>query len=475
MENDMVNSGTWPSQSIDIDDLMLDPENPRLDLKKNASQKDIIYELYKNEEITDLAEDIILNGGLFPTENIIVMKQGNKFLTLEGNRRVCAIKSLLDSSIVPDEYKNEVQNILENIEDNTLLDKLKKLNAIISPDRDQAEPLITAKHSVYAVKKWGYVSKWKRDYNAYKQNGGIDKTAGILGENPKNIEESIRSYNLLKYLKNIFRPDNSEAKMLNDLHLPVIKFYYHLSMIKDKLKISFDSNYEVQIGIDRNEADYILSKLVYACFMVSGNGEISTRTSKTIVENYIDGWKKEYERNYIIVDPPTPIPGIPTSQGRIIQQSKRPRTKRKNGKYFENLTCGIADNRLNQVTQEISKIDPQKFPIASLILTRSLIELSLMHRIELKGRKREFKKQYPRDVNSLDDIVKYTITNAGSLFKEEDKVKNALGYIQGEGKDRKFLNDVVHNTSYAEPTASHLESIAADVKEVIQIILNDEE
>ena len=55
------------------------------------------------------------------------------------------------------------------------------------------------------------------------------------------------------------------------------------------------------------------------------------------------------------------------------------------------------------------------------------------------------------------------------------KVKNALGYIQGEGKDRKFLNDVVHNTSYAEPTASHLESIAADVKEVIQIILNDEE
>jgi hypothetical protein len=85
-------------QKIKITDLYLDVKNPR---HETNSQEDAIAWLCNNEKIDELASDIVENG-LNPLELIAILNiEKNIWHTLEGNRRVCAIKLLIEPELAP--------------------------------------------------------------------------------------------------------------------------------------------------------------------------------------------------------------------------------------------------------------------------------------------------------------------------------------------------------------------------------------
>lgn len=84
---------------VDVADLALDPNNPRLpeDLQ-GASQERLLEYLYKNATLDELARSFADNG-YFQHEPMIVTEEtvdGYQFIALEGNRRLAALKILLD-------------------------------------------------------------------------------------------------------------------------------------------------------------------------------------------------------------------------------------------------------------------------------------------------------------------------------------------------------------------------------------------
>ena len=99
---------------IDINSLMVNPENYRFDPVDNQSEAiDLMLE-EKGEEIVNLATHIFKNGlDLAKDSRVREVKKG-LFLILDGNRRATAIKCLGDLSIVKDGFlKNKFTKILK--------------------------------------------------------------------------------------------------------------------------------------------------------------------------------------------------------------------------------------------------------------------------------------------------------------------------------------------------------------------------
>lgn len=85
---------------VSIDRLLLDSENPRFaGLSKGASDKEILTRLQREMHLDELIDSLEKNG-YYNTEPLLVIpskKHPNKFIVIEGNRRLAAIRILIDT------------------------------------------------------------------------------------------------------------------------------------------------------------------------------------------------------------------------------------------------------------------------------------------------------------------------------------------------------------------------------------------
>lgn len=99
---------------IPVHRLHLNLSNPRHE--PVLSESEAIAALCDNELITELARDIAERGSLSPLENLGVMPQpGNPghYISLEGNRRTCALLILADPVRAPRELQPQIRKIAD--------------------------------------------------------------------------------------------------------------------------------------------------------------------------------------------------------------------------------------------------------------------------------------------------------------------------------------------------------------------------
>ncbi len=91
-----------PYQRFETSKLLLDPENPRLvefDLGPEPRQFDILKTLWERMAVTEVAMSIAWNG-YFAHEPLFIEKdEDGQLIVIEGNRRLVAVKLLLDAQL----------------------------------------------------------------------------------------------------------------------------------------------------------------------------------------------------------------------------------------------------------------------------------------------------------------------------------------------------------------------------------------
>ena len=86
-------------QSIAINDLILNHENPRIDPVKNQGMAiNAIMDKYL-KKIKKIAKDIAIYG-LNPGKRWLVVKNGTKYIVLEGNRRLTSLKLIINPNLM---------------------------------------------------------------------------------------------------------------------------------------------------------------------------------------------------------------------------------------------------------------------------------------------------------------------------------------------------------------------------------------
>lgn len=138
-------------QAINLQDLMLDELNPRLPTTVGRSQADMIAYLARTTSIAEIMTAIAENG-YFPGEPLIVIPgEPGKFIAVEGNRRLTALKLLADPSIMGS--SKQIQEIAASAENRPI-----DIPCVVFQTRDEVINYLGYRH-ITGVKQWEPLAK----------------------------------------------------------------------------------------------------------------------------------------------------------------------------------------------------------------------------------------------------------------------------------------------------------------------------
>jgi len=146
----VLDTSDWAEETLDVlTDLHLDSRNVRLENVDAKVEADILEDLFVNENAFGLVEGICRVGYL--THDVpIAIKRGKKFVMVEGNRRLAALKAIQNPQLVPT-HKARIAGLAADLDDRAALRTIKVL---VAPNQTKADQLVAAIHTGNIRKPW---------------------------------------------------------------------------------------------------------------------------------------------------------------------------------------------------------------------------------------------------------------------------------------------------------------------------------
>lgn len=221
-------------EKINIDDLVFDSENPRIkEFNVGTNEKDILEILWDEMSVDELVYSIASNG-YWDFEPLAVIVDGDKFIVVEGNRRLAAIKYIRNSSIIDRSIPAEIRLLI----DAKLVDSLATIPCIIMDSRSNAWRFIGFKH-VNGPAKWGSYAKAKYIAEVHNEFGvSLDDIAQQIGDTNKTVQKLYQGLMVLEQAKVSgvydYETDNTSRRIFfshlyTGLQLDGVKNYIGLS------------------------------------------------------------------------------------------------------------------------------------------------------------------------------------------------------------------------------------------------------
>lgn len=137
------------------DDLCLDHNNPRFGIAEAESEAEALQILVDTADLKELWNSIS-ERGFEKFEPLVATRENGRLIVLEGNRRLAAVKLLLNPEILP---QNTRRTRIPDIP-NEKLDTCRELPVVIVKDRPAAAGFIGFKH-VNGPARWSSLAKAK--------------------------------------------------------------------------------------------------------------------------------------------------------------------------------------------------------------------------------------------------------------------------------------------------------------------------
>jgi hypothetical protein len=452
-------SQRWSTASISPLDIALDRDNPRINVETSDEESDIVRKLILYEEVQDLARKIS-QAGLLPGERIIVVRESDQWVVLEGNRRICACKLLLAPQLVPPEFQKSFPKLTTATE----IQRIQKVEADVAPDRRTAEPILTLRHTETGIRRWRPVARMRRVRRLLDEGFTVDQIAQEYNATPGNIRKTIREYRLLQLAEGLKGLTKAEHEKLSNPDLKTNPYtrFFELSDVKEYLGISFSPSGDVSIQPPRREFDTKL-KLIVRAFL--NDDKFDTRTDP---ENVLG---PEFRKFKAAPPPPALKPATVPAVSVAPQASSSPsapatpagQTVIRPDRFFESLVCRVPDNSIAAVVAEIKKVNPETYPISATYLLRVLVELCLYRLITQSGR------SFKHDP-SLTEMVNLSLSNR-DIFPSK-RMADVIDAARAQ-KSFDYLNIVAHQRGMNADSTT-CKSVANQLRNFIQRIVQGE-
>jgi len=150
------------TRDISLDQLLLDEQNPRLPTTIGRQQTTMITYIARTTSIAEIMTAIAENG-FFPGEPLIVIPgDGNKFIVVEGNRRLTALKLLQQPELYAKSRK--IRDIADEAEHRPT-----SIPCVVFPDRDDVINYLGYRH-ITGVKQWEPLAKARYIANYFQHH-----------------------------------------------------------------------------------------------------------------------------------------------------------------------------------------------------------------------------------------------------------------------------------------------------------------
>lgn len=173
---------------LKTEDLHLDNQNPRLPeygLSGRSPEGDIIKILWDAMDVKELVMSIVASG-FFEHEPLIVAQEDNKHIVIEGNRRLAAVKLLLDPGLAQSLGITGIPKIAKGLEAD-----LQALPVLVQT-REKAWKYLGFKH-VNGPAKWGSYAKAKYIGDVHRNYKiPLKDIANQIGDNHQTVQKLFR-------------------------------------------------------------------------------------------------------------------------------------------------------------------------------------------------------------------------------------------------------------------------------------------
>ena len=179
MENQII--------KINTNDLHLDWKNPRLaefGITFRTQPEEIFKVLWENMALEEIVTSLVAHG-FFDTEPLVVVKENDKLIVIEGNRRLAAVQIVRDPSLVQNKLDNTVLKRITK----KIVDKLDELPVILVRNRKEAWRFIGFKH-INGPAKWNSFAKAQHILQVHKEYGiPLSEIAFQVGDTHKTVQK----------------------------------------------------------------------------------------------------------------------------------------------------------------------------------------------------------------------------------------------------------------------------------------------
>jgi hypothetical protein len=455
----LSNYSEWEIKKEKVEELQLDPNNPRFFGLSNPTQQQIIEHLIKYENVIELALRISEKGFL-PNEILIVCDENSSHYVLEGNRRLSACKLLLDYKLAPSNYHKRIQSLAAKIDKTNI----QKVNVLYAPSRKDADYIIAGRHTQTPVKKWRLINQAIFYSRRIKAGESIESLSQSVGVSVSKIKKLVVSLNFCYHAEQLPVSKIAKDKLFN-LQVEDNKDKFDLSTLdrvvqskpgKEFLEVSYDDNGNIYF-VNQKDSE---SKLKQIIDDIASN-EINSRTLSKAkdIENYLKD----------------PKAFVKTSKHSL---SKKNYSLDVKSIVPSSIVCETDNERLKIIFDELQNLNSKNFSNAYAATLRLLIELGTYVYLERAGQFKKFESdsktkrggKLPRTWPQLSEMLTW-ISNNDTILDSEVK-KSLKKYLNHKGNEPLLddLNNFMHNFSYI-PTKAMLSEKFKQFSEYLRHIL----
>lgn len=375
---------------IKVDLLDFDARNARLTLNEAPSQDELIQEIARVEwkSCIELLKHIVKYGQLSPLENILLLSHGNRYIVLEGNRRLFALRLLNQHKptlqLLSERKQTQVESIVKGH------NPITEVRAVIFEHRVDAAPWITLKHASgqggAAMKPWRAFEKDRDEYN----------------RNPDNCPKT------LAFIYTAINLRGSHKAFADVIDRVLENGYTNLE------RIITSSFFEEMTGITISGTmlrspygeKYVHNIVMSICEALANKEANSRDLNKTTgLEKFIQSIVEKHESSKTpnekveldakipqAVDkqsnetPQAPSPaGTQTALIEPATKKQQTRTKQNKQKALAGFTPSNLGDKLNQMVREAQKLTIHNYPEILFATYRILLDLSCDYYVKEKG------------------------------------------------------------------------------------------
>ncbi len=424
------------SVSLEIADLLLDLDNPRIVGAKN--QRDALQKIVEDqkEKLLVLARSIIEDEGMNPMDRFLVLKQGKEFVVLEGNRRLVALKILATPSVLNDV---PISTALRRA-----FDKLAERF-----DRGTVEPL-----AGYEIANRDEGVKWIHQRHTGENGGkGVVGWSGIAASRFRGQDPALQALAFVSTHGAL----SEQQKELLEQQFPITTLDRLLSSRDVRSRLGFDvKNGKLVSGLPPEELMKPLRQMVLD--LAEGRKNVSQLKNKAQQVEYIEkDFAKASRPDLSKTGSVRPIEEIgqgdfkakPQEPSRSRSKPKRKREPSERRTLIpKGVELSISQRRIALIFEELGRLKVADAPNAIAVLFRVFLELSVDHYMVKQKVPLTVKDKggHERDKNlrtKVGEVIEHLVAQ-GQNRKDYRSVERALSTTHSP-LSTELLNDYVHN------------------------------
>jgi hypothetical protein len=357
----------WDRRAFNVTtDLRLDPKNVRLGLglTTDPPQGDLIQNMFGEEDALELAR-VIVRVGWLTHEQPIVLEEAGRWVVIEGNRRISALKALHNPRLVP-AFQAKLDGLVDDLGMDTVPETIE---CIIAPSRDEANRLIATLHTSTPRKPWRPL----RQAQFFARQVDAGKTvATLIEEYPGiNVKKFIETAEMQALLTRANYEDDDLLRYAGRANFPTTTLDRLTSnpAFRELAQIEVDgATGHVSLAGEKATFDRLAEKVV---------GDIKAKRIDTRRLNSTDS--ETYNKYMAELQPYTVKPAGRKASVAELPPPSKPKAKRAPSRLAgtDDLYPIAAFPSTERLIREISGLPYKSYPNATLDLTRTLLEKSI--------------------------------------------------------------------------------------------------